>query len=98
MQPCLSHLRHLALAEVEATLAALPPPLHARARELPVSLERLPSAAWVKDGIAREVPVVTGETIGDLVEVKSGLAPGDKVVLKPGDKLADGARVKQVAK
>jgi RND family efflux transporter MFP subunit len=52
----------------------------------------------VKDGIAREVPVVTGETIGDLVEVKSGLAPGDKVVLKPGDKLADGARVKQVAK
>jgi len=52
----------------------------------------------VKDGVAREVPVVTGERIVDLIAVKSGLAPGDKVVLKPAAKLADGARVKPVAK
>ncbi len=57
------------------------------------------SAAFVvRDGIAHEVAVETGDPIGDLVEVKSGLASGDKVVLKPADKLADGARVKPVAK
>lgn len=57
------------------------------------------SAAFVvKDGIAREVPVVVGDPIGELVAVTSGLASGDKVVLKPGDKLADGARVKPVAR
>jgi hypothetical protein len=44
------------------------------------------------------VPVVTGERIADLIAVKSGLAPGDKVVLRPTAKLADGARVKPVAK
>jgi HlyD family secretion protein len=52
----------------------------------------------VNDGVARVVPVTTGERIGDLVEVKSGLKVGDKVVLKPGEKLADGARVKTAAK
>jgi HlyD family secretion protein len=55
-------------------------------------------AFMVKDGVAREVPVVAGERIADLVAVKSGLAPGDKVILHPAAKLADGARVKPVAK
>lgn len=52
----------------------------------------------VRDGVARRVPVRTGEKLGDLVEVLSGLAPGDKVVVQPGPKVSDGVRVTPAAK
>jgi len=42
---------------------------------------------------AYATPVEKGEAIGDLVEVKSGLKPGDRVVLRPPASLRDGARV-----
>ena len=41
----------LALAEVKATLAALPEPLRDRAQALPVTFERLPNQAQLRDGI-----------------------------------------------
>lgn len=44
-------LQQLALAELEATLEALPPPLRERAVALPVTFERAPNAALVADGI-----------------------------------------------
>ena len=44
-------LRNLALAEVEATLGALPTPLRQRAQALPVTFERKPNAAHQRDGI-----------------------------------------------
>lgn len=44
-------LEALALAEVEATLAALPAPLCERAQRLPVTFERQPNDALQKDGI-----------------------------------------------
>jgi predicted Zn-dependent protease with MMP-like domain len=44
-------LHALALAEVKATLAALPPPLRVRAQALPVTFERQPNAAHRRDGI-----------------------------------------------
>ncbi len=44
-------LQALALAEVEATLTALPAPLQERARALPIALERRPSRAQQRDGI-----------------------------------------------
>jgi RND family efflux transporter MFP subunit len=47
----------------------------------------------LRDGRAVRTPVTTGRALGDLVEV-SGIAAGEKVVVKPLDKLADGARVK----
>jgi RND family efflux transporter MFP subunit len=47
----------------------------------------------LKEGRAVRTPVTTGRALGDLVEV-SGVAAGDKVIVKPLDKLADGARVK----
>jgi RND family efflux transporter MFP subunit len=50
----------------------------------------------VKDGRLREVPVTLGKRIGDLVAV-GGLAAGDKVVLHPAERLADGMKV-QLAK
>jgi len=44
-------LRQLALAEVEATQAALPEPLRERAEKLPVTFERFPNAGLQSDGI-----------------------------------------------
>lgn len=51
----------------------------------------------VKDGKAVETAVRTGAALGDALEVKSGLKPGDKVVLKPSEKLRDGAAVSVAA-
>jgi RND family efflux transporter MFP subunit len=42
-------------------------------------------------------PVTSGAKIGDLVQV-TGVAAGDKVVLSPGDKIADGVAVTQLKK
>ena len=44
-------LQALALAEVEATLAALPAPLREQARKLPVTFEPVPNAGLIADGI-----------------------------------------------
>lgn len=52
MSPCLEKLRRLALAEVEATVAALPAPLRDRAQHLPLTFERRPNRAVQADGIA----------------------------------------------
>ena len=41
-----------------------------------------------------EVPVELGEKMGSMLEIKSGLASGDKVVVKPSDKLRSGTKVK----
>ena len=45
-------IEKLALAEIEATLAALPGPLRERARQLPVTFERVPNSGLQADGIA----------------------------------------------
>mgnify|MGYP006992519816 FL=1 len=47
----------------------------------------------LKDGRAIRTTIETGRALGDLVEV-SGVPVGEKVVLKPLDKLADGTRIK----
>lgn len=54
MPTCWSKLKQLALAEIEATLAALPAPLRERARQLPVTFERVPSRALQADGVAAD--------------------------------------------
>jgi RND family efflux transporter MFP subunit len=46
----------------------------------------------LRDGVVARVAVKTGIKIGDLIEV-SGVQPGDRVVLRPGTGLRDGARV-----
>ena len=52
----------------------------------------------VKDNRAFETPVTTGEKLGDMIEVLNGVKAGDKVVLKPVDKLRDGNRIKIIEK
>src|SRR5437016_4737606 len=46
-----ARLHTLACEEVEETLAAMPPPLLARAKALPVTFERHPNRAQLRDGI-----------------------------------------------
>lgn len=51
-----------------------------------------PVVFLIADGKAKQVPVTRGAKIGELVAVQ-GVKAGDTVVLAPGDKLADGAKV-----
>jgi RND family efflux transporter MFP subunit len=52
----------------------------------------------VKEGRLAEVPIETGATMGDLVEVRRGPLPGEKVVLRPLEKMRDGIAVKAATK
>ena len=57
------------------------------------------TAVFVVDGDrVRRARIETGATLGELVEVKSGVKPGEKIVLKPAEGLADGAQVKVATK
>jgi RND family efflux transporter MFP subunit len=47
----------------------------------------------IKDERALEVPVQSGQKLGSLIEIKSGLNEGDKVVAKVDEKLQAGAKV-----
>jgi RND family efflux transporter MFP subunit len=47
----------------------------------------------VKDDAVVLTPVVIGERMGDMVEVREGVKPGDKVVVNPPAKLKNGTRV-----
>ena len=59
-------LQALALAEVEATLAALPKALRERAEKLPVTFERQPNAGLQADGIeADTLGLFTGPELAD---------------------------------
>ncbi|WP_454725153.1 MULTISPECIES: efflux RND transporter periplasmic adaptor subunit [Cupriavidus] len=89
------------LPDMSAKIAFLEKPVPAQDRKPVVAVQPAALAerggrkvAYVvgKDGTVRETPVTTGATLGDLVAV-GGVAPGDVVVLAPGDKLRDGARV-----
>ncbi|MCL5022202.1 MAG: efflux RND transporter periplasmic adaptor subunit [Nitrospirae bacterium] len=52
----------------------------------------------VKDDRAVETAVTLGPPIGGMVQVTAGLKPGDRVALKPLDKLRNGDRVKAAEK
>jgi predicted Zn-dependent protease with MMP-like domain len=59
-------LHALALAEVAATLNALPAPLQQRAREVPVTFEPRPNEALVRDGIESDtLGLFTGPEFSD---------------------------------
>ena len=52
----------------------------------------------IKDGRAAETPVTLGPRIGDMVEVLGGVKAGEKVVLKPLNKVRGGDKVKVAEK
>jgi RND family efflux transporter MFP subunit len=47
----------------------------------------------LKDDLAVEVPVVTGQSLGSLVEIKQGLREGEKVVAKVDDRIKPGVKL-----
>lgn len=49
-------------------------------------------------GRARRVAVRVGHTNEDVAEVLGGLAPGDRVIVHPGEKVADAIRVRAIAR
>jgi HlyD family secretion protein len=51
------------------------------------------AAYRVTEGVARLAPVTLGERGAAAVEIARGLAVGDRVIVYPGDKIADGVRV-----
>ena len=48
----------------------------------------------VKDDRVVETPVTPGSRIGDQVEISTGARAGDKVVLRPTERLKDGSRIR----
>lgn len=52
----------------------------------------------VREGRAVQSAVEAGEKIGELLEIRAGVAAGDKLVLRPAEKLRDGARVAQATR
>lgn len=48
----------------------------------------------IRDGELFETPVTIGEKIGDMVEVRSGVKAGDRIVRRPADDLKTGTRVR----
>jgi predicted Zn-dependent protease with MMP-like domain len=69
-------LHALALAEVEATLAALPAVLRERALNLPITFERRPNAGLRRDGIEPDtLGLFTGPEFADEENTLSPLPP-----------------------
>lgn len=52
----------------------------------------------IKGDQAVETPVTMGEQIGDMIEVLSGVNAGDKIVLKPLNKIKNGSKIKVLEK
>ena len=48
----------------------------------------------IKDGRALETQITTGVSIREMTEVIDGVKSGDKIALKPLNKLRNGSRVK----
>lgn len=52
----------------------------------------------IKENRIVETPVTTGEVFGDMTEVLSGVKAGDRVAIKPLNKLRDGRRIRVAEK
>jgi multidrug efflux pump subunit AcrA (membrane-fusion protein) len=52
----------------------------------------------IKDDKVAQVAVETGAKIGEMLEIRAGVKPGERVVLRPSEKLHDGTRVAPPAK
>jgi len=67
---------------------------------LPAAIMKRDGASYLyvlRDDRVTLTKIETGARLADLVEVR-GVKPGERVALKPLDKLVDGARVKPVQK
>lgn len=93
---------HRVLPEMSAMVAFLSKPLPAAERKPKTAVS--PSAVVSRKGRkvvfmlqgdrVVETPVAIGSTVGDFLEIRKGAKAGDKVVLKPPEKLKDGMNVR----
>lgn len=63
-----------------------------------VTLDSRKYVFLLKDNTAVETPVTTGKQFGEMVEVLDGVKTGDRVILKPSDKVKNKTRVKTAEK
>jgi len=63
-----------------------------------LTIDGKPRVFLIKDNRAVETPVTTGTQLGDMIEIAKGLKTGDRVVLKPLNKMRDGVRIKVAEK
>ena len=94
------------LPEMSAKVAFLERPLQANERQPRLAVN--PAALATRGGktvlfrvekdIAETVTVQSGEKLGDVQAIQGEVKPGDKVVLKPSDKLESGAKVSVAGK
>jgi len=59
-----------------------------------IEKEEGPSVWVIKDGLAHLIPVKTGISDGMTIEIKSGLAQDDRVVINPPAQLQEGSKVR----
>lgn len=52
----------------------------------------------IKENRAIKTPITTGEKLGEMIEVLQGVKAGDTVVMKPLERMKDGAKIKIVEK
>ncbi|RII26669.1 MAG: efflux RND transporter periplasmic adaptor subunit [Geobacter sp.] len=94
------------LPEMSAKVAFLERPVAKTEQRPKTSVSQ--AAVWSRDGKQLvylvkgdrvvETVVTTGERIGDQIEILSGVRAGDKVALKPLEKLKDGTKIKTAEK
>lgn len=90
------------LPEMSARVAFLERPLSAQEQQPRTAVSRAavvdrhgqPLVYRLAGERAEAVPVTIGAQMGELLEILSGVAAGDKVVIRPLDKIRDGSRVK----
>jgi multidrug efflux pump subunit AcrA (membrane-fusion protein) len=51
-------------------------------------------AFLLQESYIKQTFVEPGEKLGDMMEIKAGLKPGDRVVIKPPKRLKDGSKIK----
>ena len=52
----------------------------------------------IKGDKAIETPVSTGKQSGEMTEILEGVKPGDRIVLKPTDRIKNNTRIKPAEK
>jgi RND family efflux transporter MFP subunit len=85
-------------AQVHLTLAAKAPSLILPVNSLLFRAEGLQAGVVREGGKVELMPIVIGKDYGTEVEVVSGLAENDSVIVNPGDSLATGTTVRIAAK
>jgi RND family efflux transporter MFP subunit len=85
-------LRPGAFARAEIVVEAATPAVVVPASSI-VTFAGVDKVIGVEDGRARERPVKTGRRAGDQIEILAGVAPGEPVVVEPGN-LVTGERVR----